>query len=75
MKNKKVQVADWGILSYQEAWDRQETFFLNIIAEKRENRKRSVPIPTKNHFFFCGASPRFYAGKKRENGTLAASGK
>ena len=40
MKNKKVQVADWGILSYQEAWDRQETFFLNIIAEKRENRKR-----------------------------------
>jgi lipoyl(octanoyl) transferase len=63
MKNKKVQVADWGILSYQEAWDRQETFFLNIIAEKRENRKRSVPIPTKNHLFFVEHPPVFTLGK------------
>ena len=63
MKNKKVQVADWGILSYQEAWDRQETFFLKIIAEKRENRKRSVPIPTKNHLFFVEHPPVFTLGK------------
>ena len=63
MKNKNVKVADWGLLSYQEAWQRQEEYFSHIIARKRENRKLEHPFPTDNHLFFVTHPPVFTIGK------------
>lgn len=63
MMNKTVKVADWGLLSYEKAWDRQEEFFSQIIARKRENRKLKRPFPTDNYFFFVTHPPVFTIGK------------
>ena len=63
MKNKNVKVADWGLLSYHKAWQRQEEYFSHIIASKRENRKLEHPFPTDNHLFFVTHPPVFTIGK------------
>ena len=63
MKNKNVKVADWGSLSYEKAWKRQEDYFSQIIARKRENRKLQYPFPTDNHLFFVTHPPVFTIGK------------
>jgi lipoyl(octanoyl) transferase len=38
MKNKKVTFEDWGLLDYQQAWDRQEKVFSDTVAIKINNR-------------------------------------
>ena len=63
MKNKNVKLADWGSLSYEKAWRRQEEYFSQIIARKRENRKLENPFPTDNHLFFVTHPPVFTIGK------------
>ena len=63
MMNKKVRVSDWGLLSYGEAWERQEEFFSQVIARKRENRKLERPFPTDNHLFLVTHPPVFTIGK------------
>ena len=63
MKNKNVKVADWGSLSYGKAWQRQEDYFSQIIARKRENRKLQRPFPTNNYFFLVAHPPVFTIGK------------
>jgi len=63
MRNKKIKVADWGLLSYKEAWERQEDYFSQIINCKRENRKLEYPFPTENHLFFVTHPPVFTIGK------------
>lgn len=61
--NKKIKLADWGSLSYEIAWQRQEDFFSKIIARKKENRKLEYPLSTDNHFFFVTHPPVFTIGK------------
>lgn len=61
--NKTINVADWGSLSYEIAWQRQEDFFSKIIARKKENRKLEYPFATDNHFFFVTHPPVFTIGK------------
>lgn len=39
MKNKKVIFEDWGLLDYQDAWDKQEQIFSETVAVKIFNRK------------------------------------
>jgi lipoyl(octanoyl) transferase len=63
MKNKNVKVADWGSLSYEKAWQRQEDYFSQIIACKRENRKLQRPFPTNNYLFLVAHPPVFTIGK------------
>ena len=63
MMNKTIKVADWGSLSYEIAWQRQEDFFSEIIARKKENRKLECPLSTDNHFFFVTHPPVFTIGK------------
>ena len=63
MKNKNVKVADWGSLSYEEAWQRQEDYFSQIIARKGENRKLQRPFPTNNYLFLVAHPPVFTIGK------------
>ena len=63
MKNKSVKVADWGLLPYKEAWQRQEDYFSQIITSKIENRKLKRPFPTDNFFFLVAHPPVFTIGK------------
>ena len=63
MKNKNIKVVDWGSLSYEEAWQRQEDYFSKIIDRKRENRKLQRPFPTNNYLFLVIHPPVFTIGK------------
>ncbi len=66
MKNKKVIFQDWGVLDYQEAWDRQEKIFSETVAAKTLNRNEGTEHPVKNHLIFV-EHPHVY--------TLGKSGK
>jgi lipoyl(octanoyl) transferase len=75
MKNKQVRFADWGLIDYKEAWDKQEALFSatvnqkiritnhKIIAEGNEYEEEEI---TPNYLVFC-EHPHVY--------TLGKSGK
>lgn len=66
-KNKKVIFEDWGLLDYQEAWDRQEQVFSETVAIKTFNRNHpEEEEPTTNRLVFV-EHPHVY--------TLGKSGK
>lgn len=64
--NKKVKFEDWGLVDYQEAWDRQEQLFTHIVDSKTANRINGTAHPTDNHLIFT-EHPHVY--------TLGKSGK
>jgi lipoyl(octanoyl) transferase len=66
MQNKAVLFEDWGLLDYQQAWDRQETIFSSIVSQKIENRQAVETLPTNNYLVFV-EHPNVY--------TLGKSGK
>lgn len=66
MKNKNVLFEDWGLVPYQEAWDRQEEIFNKTVECKLNNRNLESPLPTPNHLIFT-EHPHVY--------TLGKSGK
>ncbi len=66
MKNKFVIFQDWGLLDYQQAWDKQESVFAETIAQKSFNRTNQTEEPVKNHLIFV-EHPHVY--------TLGKSGK
>jgi lipoyl(octanoyl) transferase len=75
MKNKQVTVQDWGLIDYQQAWDKQEELFSSTVKLKMEIRKRQTvaagapddeETPTPNYVVFC-EHPHVY--------TLGKSGK
>lgn len=66
MVNKEVHFQDWGLVDYQEAWDRQEALFKKIITEKTANRTNDTSFPTDNYLVFV-EHPHVY--------TLGKSGK
>lgn len=66
MKNKKVIFQDWGLLDYQQAWDRQELVFSETVQLKTQNRNNNTTDPVKNHLIFV-EHPHVY--------TLGKSGK
>jgi lipoyl(octanoyl) transferase len=64
--NKKVEFVDWGLVDYQEAWDRQDAVFSKTVALKTENRTNNTHLETPNYLIFC-EHPHVY--------TLGKSGK
>ncbi|SFB77405.1 lipoyl(octanoyl) transferase [Parapedobacter composti] len=64
--NKKVIFEDWGLVDYQEAWDRQETLFAEVVKQKSANRSDSAAQSTQNYLVFT-EHPHVY--------TLGKSGK
>jgi len=66
MKNKFVIFQDWGLLDYQQAWDKQESVFAETIAQKSFNRTNQTEERVKNHLIFV-EHPHVY--------TLGKSGK
>jgi lipoyl(octanoyl) transferase len=63
MKNKKVEVQDWGLVDYQEAWDRQESLFDSSVKVKIENRTNDTEEPTPNYLVFVEHPKVFTLGK------------
>jgi len=66
MKNKKVRFQDWGLLDYQQAWDKQEEVFAGVVSQKTDNRSNGTENPTDNFLVFV-EHPHVY--------TLGKSGK
>ncbi|WP_293925205.1 lipoyl(octanoyl) transferase LipB [Sphingobacterium sp. UBA6320] len=66
MQNKKVTFIDWGLVDYQEAWDRQEEIFKKTLAIKHDNRVNNTELSTENYLIF-NEHPHVY--------TLGKSGK
>lgn len=64
--NKNVIFQDWGLLDYQEAWDRQESVFAQTVALKTDNRISGICKETPNFLIFV-EHPHVY--------TLGKSGK
>ncbi|GAA4805325.1 lipoyl(octanoyl) transferase LipB [Olivibacter ginsenosidimutans] len=64
--NKKVFFQDWGKVDYQEAWDRQEAIFAQVVQQKTHNRIHNATLPTDNYLIFV-EHPHVY--------TLGKSGK
>ena len=63
MQNKKVQFIDWGLVDYQEAWDRQEEIFTRTVAVKQQNRNNETPQPTPNILIFTEHPHVYTLGK------------
>ena len=61
--NKKVKFTDWGLLDYQEAWDRQELVFKETIAVKTNNRTNGTTEETPNFLIFCEHPHVYTLGK------------
>jgi len=76
MKNKKVKFQDWGLLDYQQAWDRQEQVFADTVYAKIQNRNNSTEYPVENHLIFVEHPHVYTLGKsgKPENLLLDESG-
>jgi len=76
MKNKKVLVQDWGLLDYQQAWDRQEQVFAETVQAKTLNRNNNTDNPVNNHLIFVEHPHVYTLGKsgKPENLLLDEAG-
>ncbi len=74
--NKKVEFVDWGLVDYQEAWDRQDAVFSKTVALKTENRTNNTHLETPNYLIFCEHPHVYTLGKSGhpENLLLDESG-
>ena len=61
--NKNVYFQDWGMVEYQEAWDRQEALFLKTVELKMANRANNTEEPTPNYLVFVEHPHVYTAGK------------
>lgn len=66
MKNKKVIFQDWGLLDYQQAWDRQEQVFAETVQAKTQNRNNNTEYPVNNHLIFVEHPHVYTLGKSGE---------
>jgi lipoyl(octanoyl) transferase len=62
-KKTRVEFQDWGIIDYQEAWDKQEALFSEIVNIKSANRTNNTEYITKNYLIFCEHPAVYTLGK------------
>src|SRR5690606_24654977 len=76
MKNKSVYFEDWGLMDYQDAWDKQEEILAEIVQIKTKNRSSSSPKATPNYIIFVEHPHVYTLGKsgKQENLLLNTEG-
>jgi len=74
--NKNVFFQDWGKVDYQEAWDRQEAIFAQVVQQKADNRLNGTTDPTDNYLVFVEHPHVYTLGKsgKPENLLLDEQG-
>lgn len=61
--NKKTTFIDWGLVDYQEAWDRQEELFAQTVAIKNANRINNTEGSTPNFLIFTEHPHVYTLGK------------
>lgn len=61
--NKQVEYIDWGLIDYQEAWEKQEQIFESTVALKTKNRTANTGEQTKNYLIFCEHPHVYTLGK------------
>lgn len=61
--NKQTHFIDWGLVDYQDAWDRQEEVFNKTVAVKNENRINGTANATPNHLIFTEHPHVYTLGK------------
>lgn len=61
--NKVVEYVDWGLIDYQQAWDKQEEIFNHTVAVKTANRTNQTDIETPNILVFCEHPHVYTLGK------------
>jgi lipoyl(octanoyl) transferase len=59
-----IQFQNWGLTPYNEAWDRQEQLFNQILQQK------SHGLPTENHLIFCQHPHVYTMGKSGDNDNM-----
>jgi lipoyl(octanoyl) transferase len=69
MKNKNVVFKEWGLMDYQEAWDKQEEILSEIVQIKNRNRQDGTTLETPNYLIFVEHPHVYTLGKsgKAEN--------
>ncbi|QEK52880.1 lipoyl(octanoyl) transferase LipB [Pedobacter aquae] len=67
MKNNKVFFQDWGLVPYQQAWDKQEAVFAETVAIKTVNRNHPETAQQTPNYLIFVEHPHVY--------TLGKSGK
>jgi len=63
LKNKRVEILDWGLIDYKSAWDKQTQIFQQVIDQKVANRSLENKLPTHNYLIFCEHHPVYTLGK------------
>lgn len=68
IERQSIAVADWGVIEYGEAWDRQEAILARQLAIKRDwnltpEGERATEPPTQHHFFLCTHPHVYTLGK------------
>lgn len=63
MKNKKVFFEDWGLMDYQQSWDKQETLLAETVKIKTANRLETIAKPTPNYLVFVEHPHVYTLGK------------
>ena len=71
----KTNFIDWGLIDYQEAWDKQEALFSEIVNIKSANRTNNTEIITKNYLIFCEHPAVYTLGKRGDLSNLLLSEK
>jgi len=61
--NKKVEFIDWGLIDYQQAWNKQELVFNQTVAIKTKNRNDETQLPSPNYLIFCEHPNVYTLGK------------
>lgn len=74
--NKVVKFIDWGLTDYQDAWNKQEEIFNQIVALKGKNRTENTELETPNYLIFNEHAHVYTLGKsgKPENLLLDEQG-
>jgi lipoyl(octanoyl) transferase len=61
--NKNVKFVDWGMVDYQQAWDRQELLLNETVVIKTSNRNNGTQEQTPNFLIFCEHPHVYTLGK------------
>lgn len=62
---KTVQLLDWSLIPYQEAWIKQDFLFQSILKQKKEDS-----LISDNYLVFCSHNPVYTIGKSGKIGNL-----
>ncbi len=62
--NKDIQFQDWGLIEYNEAWEKQESIFQNTISQKIQG------LSTENVLVFCEHPHVYTLGKSGDEHNL-----